>query len=201
MTESDLPPETQPRIQAAAVAEAPREAARPVFQRREVLRLDPVRQTTSQRVLAQVRANPGITIRKVALALGFSHATCSYHLQSLVRNGVASRVNDGRDVRFFPAGQYSVANHLRVIVADASKLAVAQFIVSCAEELPGLTINEVAKRLRLPFGFVKRTLLQFERVGFVYMSRRGARYVVWPVPQAMTREVLGLIGADLAPSR
>ncbi|MHB1262561.1 MAG: winged helix-turn-helix transcriptional regulator [Thermoplasmatota archaeon] len=202
MTESDAPPEAAlPPMQSESITEAPREIPRSGYMRREVLRLDPVRETTSQRVLAQVRSNPGITIRKVALALGFSHATCSYHLQSLVRNGVASRINDGRDVRFFPAGQYSVANHLRVIVADFSKLAVARFIVRSAEELPGLTINEVAKRLQLPFGFVKRTLLQFERVGFVYMSRRGARYAVCPVPHAMTREVLALIDGVAAPLR
>lgn len=170
----------------------------PTVARREVLRLD-APESTSSRVLAQVQANPGITIRQVALALGFSHATCSYHLQSLLRNGLATRVNDGRDVRFFPAGQYSVASHLRVLVSDPSKLAVARFLVDSADRLPTLTINETARRLGLPFGFLKRTLLQFERAGFVYMSRRGARYVVWPVPQALTRDVLALLeGAPAA---
>lgn len=170
----------------------------PSIARREVLRVDAPTESTSSRVLAQVQANPGITIRQVALALGFSHATCSYHLQSLLRHGLATRVNDGRDVRFFPAGQYSVASHLRVLVSDPSKLAVARFLVDSAERLPTLTINETARRLGLPFGFLKRTLLQFERAGFVYMSRRGARYVVWPVPQALTRDVLALLGTSPA---
>lgn len=165
---------------------------------RTILKIDGAHEPTSARVLAHVAANPGATIRQVAVALGFSHATSSYHLQSLVRNGLACRVSDGRDVRFFPAGQYSVASHLRVLVSDPPKLQVARFLVESADRLPDLTLNETARRLGLPFGFLKRTLLQFERIGFVYLSRRGVRYIVSPVPQALTRDVLALL-RDPAP--
>jgi predicted transcriptional regulator len=158
-----------------------------------VLSIDKAPEPTSARVLAQVTSHPGITIRQVAIALGYSHATCSYHLQSLVRNGKASRVNDGREVRFFPAGQYSVLSHLRVLVADPPKKAVARFVAEHREELPGMTLNEVAKRVGLRFGALKRTMLQFERIGFVYIGRRGTRYLVWPVKDALTRDVVALL--------
>ncbi|HUR25981.1 MAG TPA: winged helix-turn-helix transcriptional regulator [Candidatus Thermoplasmatota archaeon] len=163
---------------------------------RTVLRIDRVSEPTSARVLAQVTANPGITIRQVAVALGFSHATCSYHLQALVRNGLASRVSDGRDVRFFPAGQYSVLSHLRVLVADPVKKTLARFVVEHREDLPGMTLNEVAGQVGVRFGFLKRTMLQFERIGFVYIGRRGSRYLVWPVNDALTRDVLSLLASN-----
>lgn len=181
-------------FQAAAPTAGP--AAVPA---RTVLTIDGVgvgRQSkpTAARVLALITANPGATIRQVALALGFSHATCSYHLQALMRNGLASRVTDGREVRFFPAGQYSVLSHLRVLVADPMKGAVARFVAEHRDALPSMTLNEVARRLGVRFGFLKRTMLQFERIGFVCIERRGAFYVVWPMRDAMSRDVLALLG-------
>ncbi len=184
-------PREQSLSQLAVPSQVP--AAAPV---RAVFQIDKIQEPTSARVLAQVTANPGITIRQVAVALGYSHATCSYHLQSMVRNGKASRVNDGREVRFFPAGQYSVLSHLRVLVAHPPKMTVARFVAEHRDEIAGMTLNEMARRVGLRFGSLKRTMLQFERIGFVYIGRRGTRYLVWPVKDALTRDVVAMLGSD-----
>lgn len=133
-----------------------------------------------ERVLGVVDASPGITIVEAAKLLGCSHATATYHLNLLARRGLVSGRRDGREVRHFVAGLTSdPQSWLTAICRDARKQAVVLLLAS--PQMP-MTLNDMARRLGLPFGSLKRTVLQFQAQSLADLERRGFRYVVRPKP-------------------
>jgi DNA-binding MarR family transcriptional regulator len=135
--------------------------------------------STAMRYLALVQDQPGITIRQAARRLGLSHATSTYHLGRLVLDGHLARVRDGREVRFFPAGQHTPSTYLRALLADPRKRRIAELLREPGAQR--LTLNEMARVLGIRFGYLKRTLQQLERSSLVRLDRHGSRYFVRPL--------------------
>ncbi len=131
---------------------------------------------SQERALRIIEARPGITIVEAAKLLACSHATATYHLSLLVRRGYAASRRDGREVRHFVAGAAAdPVSWLQVVCRDTRRLALVLLLAQ-----PGMqmTMNDMSRRLNVPFGSLKRTLLQFQAQGLVTMERRGFRYVL-----------------------
>ncbi len=55
----------------------------------------------AQRILAQVRSNPGLSLKQVAVECGLQTSTVSYHVQRLSDAGLVDAMRDGREVRLW----------------------------------------------------------------------------------------------------
>jgi DNA-binding transcriptional ArsR family regulator len=130
--------------------------------------------STASRFRALVQAQPGVTIGQAAKALGVSHPTSTYHLGRLVAEGQATRVRDGREVRFFPSGQNTQSNYLQALLADPRKRRIIELL--CLPGASRLSVNEMSRLLGIRYGFLKRTLEQLERSNLVHLERQKARY-------------------------
>lgn len=135
---------------------------------------------TQEKVQALIAANPGLTIRQVAVRMGVSHATTTYHLGVLVRKGVLARQRDGREVRHFLNSANNADQFLEALFRDERKRKIIEFLA--AREV-ALSINKMAVQLELPFGYLKRTLLQLQTQGLVALPSVCMRYYVEVRPQ------------------
>lgn len=135
----------------------------------------PVLTGAQERILAYTRASPGLTIRDMAKAIGVSHATMTHHLGLLVRKGMLARDRDGREVRHYPVGTERRKLTIEALCRDPRKRMVYEFLAS---EPDAMSINRMAQKLQLPFGYLKRTLEQFEKQGLVTLHRARFRYMV-----------------------
>ena len=134
-----------------------------------------------EKVQALIALQPGLTIRQVAVRLGVSHATTTYHLGVMVRKGLLLRQRDGREVRhFLNSGSGSTDQFVEALYRDARKRKVIEFLA--AREV-ALSINKMALHLGLPFGYLKRTLQQLETQGLVALPSVCMRYYVEVRPQ------------------
>lgn len=134
-----------------------------------------------EKVQALIALQPGLTIRQVAVRLGVSHATTTYHLGVMVRKGLLLRQRDGREVRhFLNSGSGSTDQFVEALYRDARKRKVIEFLA--AREV-ALSINKMALHLGLPFGYLKRTLQQLEAQGLVALPSVCMRYYVEVRPQ------------------
>ncbi len=138
--------------------------------------------------------NPGVTIQETAVHMRSSHSTATYHLLALTRLGLVEAVRAGRQLRHFPLPRgYSRELYLKVLNRDPKRAALVHFLRDAP--VAGMTINHIAGKTGLPFGFVKRTLEQLERMHFVHLRRRHYRYRV-----EVTRELLAGRADDLFPA-
>ncbi|MHB8634612.1 MAG: hypothetical protein ACYDBQ_11745 [Thermoplasmatota archaeon] len=159
---------------------------------------DPRRQTgvegltrIQRRFYDFVVQTPGATIQDAATGLGSSHAAATYHLMALGRLGLVEIVRTGRQRRHFPTpGGWSRAAYVAVLLRDPKRAAVVRTLELARQ---AMTINQVAKGARLPFGLVKRALEQLEALGLVRLERHHYQYRV-----EATRELRQLV---VGPSR
>ena len=143
----------------------------------QILRAEDSLSAPQVRVLKSVRGRPGATILDVSLAIGCSHATATYHLSNLCKLRLLHQVRDGREVRHFDGPQRpDPRTYLEALARDPRKTRV---IAEVACRGPAFTtLNGLAKKLDLPYGFVKRTLLQLHWLGLIELERRYYRYSV-----------------------
>lgn len=136
----------------------------------------PVLTNAQERILAYARASPGLTIRDMAKGLGVSHATMTHHLGLLVRKGMLARDRDGREVRHYPVGTERRKLTIEALCRDPRKRLVYEFLAGAPD---AMSINRMAQKLQMPFGYLKRTLEQFEKQGLVTLYRARFRYLVF----------------------
>ena len=139
----------------------------------------PLLTPAQERIIAVARDAPGLTIREMALRVGVSHATMTYHLGLLSRKGLLSRERDGREVRHYPMGLERRKLAIEALCRDPRKRQVFDFLAS---QPIAMSIHRMAVSLGLPFGYLKRTLVQFEKQGLVQLHRARFRYIVHTAP-------------------
>lgn len=140
----------------------------------EPVRVEPGLTGVQRLVLQHILEHPGATIQSVAVRLGVSHSTATFHLQALKRLGMLTQLREGRELRHFKAG--TPQEYLRSVLDDERKERLLRTL--CSGDASRLTINQIARASQLPFPFVKRTLLQWAGMGLVQLERRHYRYVV-----------------------
>lgn len=124
-----------------------------------------------------VAAQPGCTQAQVALALRVTHQTASFHLLALARLGLIVQVRDGRTLRHFTGTAMPRAGvYLEALMRDPRKARLLRFLAR--NRVERLTVNELAKRAGVVFGFAKRTLWQLHHLGLVALERRNYQYLI-----------------------
>lgn len=154
---------------AVAVPRAPPAEGVPEVSRR--LALGAVR----ERFLQYISDNPGATIQAAATAMGSSHSTATFYLNSLVRMQLVTRQRDGRTIQHFFGSRQTTVSLLQPFLRDARSERICQEL---ARPRPSaVSVNQFAKQLALNYGFVLRTLRRLSTAGFVHLSRPRARYM------------------------
>lgn len=158
-----------------------------------------------QKILDIVKAFPGITIQDVAKQCGCSHPTSAYHLSALARRGHIRRSRDGRAVRHYAAAGTVTgdAQYVAALERDERRRRIIAFIRSA--ELANVSINQIRSRLGLPYGLIKRTLLQLERQGLIALVPGRYTYVIelkgpWARPKPDEKVAVAILLQRLAPS-
>lgn len=137
-----------------------------------------------RRVLDHIATNPGTTIQDVADLLRSSHATATYHVTTLAKAGLIEAVRAGRELRHFvlPRG-FSRELMITALRRDPRR---KRLLAHLAEVRGSATINALASSANLPFGIVKRTLVQLEQINLARLERRHFRYRVTIHPDLVT---------------
>ncbi len=155
-----------------------------VFQQAARTSVDPSPLTPAQQnVYAVLRRLPGATIQDVARELGLGHTTATYHLNCLTERGSVHRERDGRAMRhFLTQGASARTTYVDALMRDDRKRRIINHLASGRAD--GCTVNKLAKSVKLPYGFVRRTLNQLVERGYVDV----VRHTGWH--QVRTRDLL-----------
>lgn len=136
-------------------------------------------------LVALLASRPGSTIQDVADSLACTHPTASYHLNALVRMGLIVREREGRVVRHYPSSTGPAKEaKMQAILGQARARAAIEYLV--AHEKSPDTVNRIAGRLGLPYGYTKRLLAYLEKNGWVRLERRDYRYQVRVLPTLLS---------------
>jgi predicted ArsR family transcriptional regulator len=128
-----------------------------------------------ERFLQYIADHPGATIQAAATAMGSSHSTATFYLNSLVRMQLVMRQRDGRTIQHFYGSRQTTVSLLQPFLRDARSERICQEL---ARPRPAaVSVNQFAKQLQLNYGFVLRTLRRLATAGFVQLSRPRARYM------------------------
>lgn len=154
--------------------------------------VDPCELSDAQRPVHDVVERlPGATIQDVARDLSLGHTTATYHLTCLTERGFVRQERDGRALRHFLVGhQNSTHAYVDALLRDERKRSILTFLAS--GDADGHTVNRIAKALRLPYGFVRRTLDQLKDRDYVDIVRHRGWHQVRtrrPLYEAMGRPV------------
>src|SRR2546425_10998989 len=71
-------------------------------------------QTSRERVLALVAAQPGLHLRELPRRLGLSLRSVRYHLETLAENDLVTSHRSGRFARWFAAGVFSTEDQILI---------------------------------------------------------------------------------------
>lgn len=133
-----------------------------------------------QRMLEEVRAQPGMTESALARALGIQHTLAVYHLRLLVEFGLVERKRFGGRTCLFAAGALS---------RDDKALALAQGrareLLGIVGAAPGIAQQDLARALGLQASSVKWHLDRLEGHGLLRTERGPDGKKVWatvPLP-------------------
>lgn len=145
--------------------------------------------TDAQRTVFDVLERmPGATIQDVARTLSLGHTTATYHLTCLSARGLVRPERDGRAVRHFLSDQQDEPGaYVDALLRDERKGRVLRLLASGRAD--GCTVNRLAKSVRLPYGFVRRTLDQLVDRGYVEVLRHRGWHQVRARP--LLRESMG----------
>jgi predicted transcriptional regulator len=137
-----------------------------------------LQRTTFEAVLAQ----PGLTIQEMGKILGVTHSTAGYHLLCLVRFGLVEQLRDGRELRHFPLPRSSLNRaYVEALLRNEKSAKLLHFL--CEAEIERMTLNQIAGRVGLAFGYVRRLLLKLDDMGLVDLVRRKYRYHITVAPE------------------
>lgn len=159
-------------------------------------------------VLAFVEEFPGITIQDIAVKYGCSHPTAAYHLSMLAKRGLLRRSRDGRSLRHYAVTSRTGgdAQYLAALERDERRRRIIDFLRT--EDLSNVSINQIRERLQLPYGLIRRTLVQLEKQGLVTLHARRYTYLIelrgpWarrlPPPAVEVRDLPPAPAADADP--
>lgn len=137
---------------------------------------EPTLSESLRRALRVIEDRPGCRINDLAETLGVAHATATFQMQALRRRGLIHDMRDGRDRRLFPTSHLTAFSYLAALRRDERKDRIVRFLLEGG--MQGLTLNKAARRLDIPFGYLKRTLHQLELAGLIALQRRNYRYTI-----------------------
>ncbi len=115
-------------------------------------------------------AVPGLTEAELASELGIPRSTVRWHLFVLESRGLLATRRVGRRVVYFPPGREAEA-----LRNSAARKRGNREIVRLLKEEPGLTAEEIARKLGASLGSVERRLRELQAAGVVVpLDRPGA---------------------------
>lgn len=142
--------------------------------------------------------HPGIMIKTLSEALGCTHSTATHHLNALVKNRLVVREREGRMVRHYLTHQVSDQSvRLETLLSTARTKRVFEYLVD--NDPRGMSINQLACHLQIPFNSLKVILARMEDEKLLELERHRGRYRISPLP-AFHRAVREM-GLDDAPDK
>ncbi|HVL87660.1 MAG TPA: helix-turn-helix domain-containing protein [Candidatus Thermoplasmatota archaeon] len=137
-----------------------------------------------RRILALVRARPGIAAEQAARLLQVDRTTAEYHLWRLARAGFVRSAGARRhwyDAELFDRDR---ARQAHVAASPLARALLAHLRLQ-----PGASISESARALNASRGAVCTLASRLEDVGLVFRVVQGRRHRLFPSPKASGAEV------------
>ncbi|HVL48547.1 MAG TPA: winged helix-turn-helix transcriptional regulator [Candidatus Thermoplasmatota archaeon] len=140
-----------------------------------------------ERVLAAIKAKPGITIKEITTTCGIGWGTAVYHLDRLEGGKFVTSEKHLTFRRFFAVGDVAAGDRLAVsVLRTATAGRLARYVL----ERPGSAQKEVCEGLGMGPSLAHKHLARLEEAGLVRKAREGASVRYFPQPA-----LEGLVGA------
>lgn len=118
---------------------------------------------TRERLLALVRASPGLHKSALCAESGLAWGTVDYHLRVLARKGLVTTHQAGRETRCFPGDLAPRQTAQMAALADGTGSRIAFVLRHC----PGQGVGELSQQLGLSSKVVRLRLLRMVEEGMV----------------------------------
>lgn len=128
--------------------------------------------TYRDRIVALVRAEPGITAPELKARVGGSLSTIVYHMRVLGKNHLVSNLIDGRHKRFFPTDKVSWGERGRLAALRNAK---TRELYDLIHDEPGLAPKDLSHRTGISRPTVYWHVDRLARVGLVAHDRERGR--------------------------
>ncbi len=130
-----------------------------------------------QRILAVVRADPGVHVRRVSLLTGMSWNACQHHLRSLEAEGTLVHRKVGARVCWYDASGGAFPHKAAAaLLHEPRNLRVARAVA----ERPGQSQSRIAERLGYAASSVHRRVRRLEDAGLLRRSVATGAMRVYP---------------------
>ncbi len=126
---------------------------------------------TRRRIFDHVRGRPGESISQIAVTVGVSHSTASYHLERLIEFNLLTSTPDGNKVRFFINGGLFTEEDRRVMTALANM--ETRRVLATILTHPGSYRAELTQLLGVSSPTVNWHLVRLTSAGLVVEEQRG----------------------------
>jgi predicted transcriptional regulator len=133
-----------------------------------------------ERIMAVVKTNPGIHVRRISLITGLSWSTCLHHLRFLDKaHEATSRKVQGK-LCWFDSRQGALQTKTGIcLLRDATNQVIADQIVTT----PGTSQIHIARTLGLAASVVHRRMVAFEGANLVHRVATDRCMLVVPTDQ------------------
>lgn len=126
---------------------------------------------TRRRIFDQVRNRPGQSIAEIAITVGVSHSTASYHLERLLEFDLLASTPDGNKMRFFVNGGLFTEEERRILSALSNP--ETRKVLAAIVANPGCYRAELTALLRVSSPTVNWHLARLLGAQLVVEEHRG----------------------------